>query len=250
MGNEITEAACRILLDMRQSNQKCLAKREFDKVRRTLQRTLRKTLHKIARAEARVTCSLGARYGKWTSRAHKFSELFDTRLVREGTPRLVICPSHPDLKKGMACGLFLAGEDAKATFEVLSAKEAKERWTTCLCAVLCVQASLDVEIEYQDGELSDLECRTFALGFSELLAVGGRHGDLFGEERVFGKKEAENALKTELVELDGALQCYFAPVHSRYDKNTVWVGRSERTDFSQCVFLPREHLDKLDQILA
>lgn len=253
MSDAVKEAACRVLLNMRQSNQRCLAKREFDKVRKTLQRTMQKTLQKVARAEARVTCSLGAQHGKWTSRSHKLSDAFDARLVQEGTPRLVICPSHPHLKKGMACGLFLAGEDTKATFHVLSAQEAKESWptdSTCLCAVLCVRASLDVEVEYQLNELSDLDFRTFALEFNELLAVGGRHGDLFGEDEVFGKEEAENLLMTELIDLEaGGWQCAFSPDRSRYHKDTDWVCRSERTDFSQCVFLPREHLDKLDQLL-
>ena len=145
-----------------------------------------------------------------------------------------------------------ADEDAKATFKVLSAQEAKESWatdSTCLCAVLCVRASLDVEVEYELNYLSDLEFRTFALEFNELLAVGSRHGDLFGEDEVFGKEEAENVLMTELVGLNGAFQRYFVPDPSRYDKNTERVGRSERTDLSQCVFLPREHLDKLDQLL-
>ena len=247
MSDAIKEAACRILLNMRQSNQRCLAKREFDKVRKTLQRTMQKTLQKVARAEARVTCSLGAQHGKWTSRSHKLSDAFDARLVQEGTPRLVICPSHPHLKKGMACGLFLAGEDTKATFNVLSAQEAKESWptdSTCLCAVLCVRASLAVEAEFHD-----LVLLTYALELDELLAVGGRHGDLFGEVTVFGKKEAKNVLMTELLDRNGAFQDSRAPDRSRHNKYTDRVCRSERTDFSQCVFLPREHLDKLDRLL-
>ena len=245
MEDKHLEMACRTLVAMRQNDQHRVVKKQM----KGLQKALKTVTQALNRAQAQIHISLGK--NPKNSTAHgSLSHVFDKELVEENTPRLVVCGSHRFLRKGQVCGLFCDQEGNISFDSWWSATEAKERWAseTPLCVMLCLRDSVDVRGRFHlYDEDEDAIFARLCIKCPELEEIVHTHGDLFPSEiPVFGKHEAVKALSLEYQDPFGLEFTSFGELQADVSSGpSFYHAFTKRTDFSQCVFLPGDHLDEL-----